>query len=239
VNGVNDVNGGKRKRCLGIIFFSLVFLIPVLFPTAVRAGTIKGKVISKKSDSRRVMQRYPGKQQQIAGELEPIPAVAMILGTVNGFPPPPPPKPARIIQKDLKFQPPLLVIPVDTEVDFPNEDMEFHNVFSYSKTRRFDLGRCHKGESKSVRFTKPGIGMVYCEIHQWMRAAVVVVENPFYAASDETGNFEIKNVPAGTYKLLIWKIDHKKAVKEVTVTEKGTVELTIALPEEKDRAKKR
>lgn len=235
VNGVNGVNRGKRNGRWDVFIFSLIFLLPVLCPSAVHAGTIKGKVISKKSDSRRVMQRYPGKQQQITGELEPIPAVIMILGPVNGFPPPPPPKPAQIVQKDLKFHPPLLVVPVDTEVSFPNQDLEFHNVFSYSKTKRFDLGRYHKGESKSVRFTKPGIGKIYCEIHQWMRAAVVVIENPFYTSADENGNFEIKNVPKGAYKLLIWKIDHKKAVKEITVTEKGTVELTVTLPEKKIR----
>lgn len=239
MNRANGVNGGKRIGRGAGFFFSLVFLLTAFSPPAVHAGTIKGKVVSKKSGSRRVMQRYPGKQQQIVGELEPIPAIIMIMGPVTGSPPPPPPKSPQIVQKGLKFQPPLLVIPVDTEVSFPNEDLEFHNVFSYSKTKRFDLGRYHKGESKSVRFTRPGIAKIYCEIHQWMRAAVVVVENPFYATADENGFFEINNVPAGTYKLLIWKIDHKKALKEITVTEKGTVELLIALPEKKDRAKKR
>ena len=174
----------------------------------------------------------------MTGDLEPIPAVVMIMGPVEGFPPPLQTKPARIIQKDLKFHPSLLVIPVDTKVDFPNEDFEFHNVFSYSKTKRFDLGRYHKGESKSVRFTNPGIGMIYCEIHQWMRVAVVVVENPFYAETDENGHFEINNIPKGTYKVLIWKVDHKKSVKEVTVKDSGTAELTVTLPEKKsDRFK--
>jgi hypothetical protein len=131
------------------------------------------------------------------------------------------------------------VIPVDTEVAFPNMDLEFHNVFSYSKTRRFDLGRYHKGESKSVHFTRPGIGKIYCEIHQWMRAVVVVVENPFYAIADENGSFEIKGIPQGTYQLLIWKIDYKQAIKEIKVPGKGVVELDVTLPEEKSkRAKK-
>ena len=165
--------------------------------------------------------------------------MAVILGPIKGFLPPRPDKPPEIVQKDLKFTPPLLVIPVDTTVAFPNMDLEFHNVFSYSKTKRFDLGRYHKGESKSVHFTKPGIGKIYCEIHQWMRAVVVVVENPFYAIADDNGNFEIKGIPRGTYKLLVWKIDYKQSIKEINVPGKGVVEIDFTLPEEKSKRDKK
>lgn len=229
----------KRKENLSFLLLSALGILLVHLPPTGWAGTIKGKVLTRKDVPRRVAQRYPGKHPQTTGQLEPIPAVAVILGPIKGFLPPRPDKPPEIVQKDLKFTPSLLVIPVDTTVAFPNMDLEFHNVFSYSKTKRFDLGRYHKGESKSVRFTKPGIGKIYCEIHQWMRAVVVVVENPFYAVADENGNFEIKGIPGGTYKLLIWKIDHKQAIKEINVPGKGVVELNITLPEEKSkRAKK-
>jgi hypothetical protein len=229
----------KRKGNLSFLLLSALVILLMHLPWTCWAGTIKGKVLTRKDVPRRVAQRYPGKHPQTTGQLEPIPAVAVVLGPVKGFLPQRPDKPPEIVQKDLKFTPSLLVIPVDTTVAFPNMDLEFHNVFSYSKTKRFDLGRYHKGESKSVHFTKPGIGKIYCEIHQWMRAVVVVVENPFYAAADENGNFEIKGIPQGTYKLLIWKIDHKQTIKEINVPGKGVVELDVTLPEEKSkRAKK-
>lgn len=228
----------KGKGNLSFLWLSaLVILLMQLSPIC-RAGTIKGKVLTRKDAPRRVAQHYLGKHPQITGELEPIPAVVMVLGPIKGFLPPHPDKPPEFVQKDLKFTPSLLVVPVDTVVSFPNMDMEFHNVFSYSKTKRFDLGRYHKGESKSVHFTKPGIGKIYCEIHQWMRAVIVVVENPFYAIADDNGNFEIKGIPQGTFKLLIWKIDHKQAIKEIKVPGKGVVELNVTLPEEKSKRAK-
>lgn len=195
-----------------------------------QAGTVKGKVTSTKKIRKRVAARYPGKHSQKPRQLEPIPALVMILGPVKGFPPPSFTGTAEIVQEDFKFQPSLLVVPVNTSVAFPNQDLEFHNVFSYSKTKRFDLGRYHKGESKSVHFDEPGIGKIYCEIHEWMRAVVVVVENPFYAVADADGNYEIKNIPKGTYRLLVWKIDHKRLIKEINVPATGTLELHFALP---------
>ena len=223
------MNGNKRNIINPVLVIVLLAaLSPGLYP-----GTIKGKVLTKKDIPRRVAQRYPGKHPNAAGLIEPIPAVAMILGPVKGFPSSPLAEPQKIAQKDLKFHPPLLVVPVNTRVAFPNQDLEFHNVFSYSKTKRFDLGRYHKGESKSVLFTKPGVCKIYCEIHQWMRAVVAVTENPFYAVADEEGHFEIKNVPKGTYRLLIWKIDYKQAIQEINVPGSGTVEITVSLPEEK------
>jgi plastocyanin len=223
------VSGNKRNMInLGMVILLLAALPPDLYP-----GTIKGKVLTKKDIPHRVAQRYPGRHPQATGVVEPIPAVVMILGPVKGYPPSPPAEAQKIVQKGLKFHPPLLVIPVNTSVAFPNQDLEFHNVFSYSKTKRFDLGRYHKGESKSVHFTKPGVCKIYCEIHQWMRAVVAVTENPFYATADEDGRFEIKNVPQGTYRLLIWKIDYKQAIQKITVPDGGTIEITVSLPEEK------
>lgn len=221
------------KRLLTILVTGLWVL--VLLSLHVEAGTIKGKIISKKIIPRRVAVRYPGKHSQKPRELESIPALAMILGPVKGFPPPKFTGTAKIVQKDFKFQPPLLVVPVNTTVEFPNEDLEFHNVFSYSKIKRFDLGRYHKGESKSVHFDKPGIGKIYCEIHEWMRAVIVVIENPFCAAADKDGYYEIKNIPKGTYQLLVWKIDHKRVMRKIDVPAAGTLELNFTLPEKKKK----
>jgi len=214
-----------------LIVLGLIFsIIPHL-----EAGTIKGKITAKKNFPRRVAVRYPGKHGQQPRQLDPIPAVALVLGEVKGYPPPAAGAgaPPEIKQKDFKFQPSLLIIPVGTTVSFPNQDLEFHNVFSYSKTKRFDLGRYHKGESKSVYFDNPGIGQIYCEIHEWMRAVIVVVENPFFSIADDDGNYQINDIPQGSYRLLVWKIDHKKTVHQIDVPAEGILELNFTLPEEK------
>ena len=140
----------KRKGNLSFLVLSVLVILLMHLPPTCWAGTIKGRVVTRKSVPRRVAQRYPGKHPQTTGQLEPIPAVVMILGPIKNFVLSPPDKPPQIVQKDLKFTPSLLVVPVDTVVSFPNLDLEFHNVFSYSKTKRFDLGRYHKGESKCL-----------------------------------------------------------------------------------------
>lgn len=221
------------RRLLTILVTGLWVLVHLSLQ--LEAGTIKGKITSKRIIPRRAAVRYPGKHSQKPRELEPIPALAMILGPVKGFPPPKFTGTAKIVQEDFKFQPPLLVVPVNTTVEFPNEDLEFHNVFSYSKIKRFDLGRYHKGESKSVHFDNPGIGKIYCEIHEWMRAVIVVIENPFYAVADKDGYYEIKNIPKGTYQLLVWKIDHKRVMRKIDVPAAGTLELNFTLPEKKKK----
>ncbi|MCP5108245.1 MAG: hypothetical protein GY950_32970, partial [bacterium] len=213
----------RMSVCLAAIIFITVF------GADIRAGTVRGKITAVKNSPRRTARRYPAKYQQKAGQVKPIPAIAMIRGLVKGFPPRASSKSPEIVQEDFEFRPALLVVPVNTTVAFPNKDLEFHNVFSYSRIKRFDLGRYHKGESKSVRFKKPGIGKIYCEIHEWMRAVIVVVENPFYAVADEKGNYEIKNIPAGKYKLVVWKIDHKKITSDIEVPGKGTLEINFAL----------
>ncbi len=107
-------------------------------------------------------------------------------------------------QKDLMFHPQVLPILIGTTVDFPNRDNLFHNVFSYSQPKEFDLGRYPTGTMKSVRFDKPGVVRVYCDIHSHMNATILILENPYFAVPDEQGSFAIKNVPPGTYTVKFW-----------------------------------
>ena len=107
-------------------------------------------------------------------------------------------------QKDLMFHPQVLPILVGTTVDFPNRDNLFHNVFSYSQPKEFDLGRYPTGTMKSVRFDKPGVVRVYCDIHSHMNATILILENPYFAVPDDQGAFTIKNVPPGTYTVKFW-----------------------------------
>ena len=120
---------------------------------------------------------------------------------------PPPPAPIfhpRLAQKNKRFEPHLLVVPVGTLVEFPNEDPFFHNVFSLYKGKRFDLGLYEAGSSRSVRFDRPGVSFIFCNIHPEMSAAVVVLETPYYGISNREGRVTIPNLPPGRYHLEVW-----------------------------------
>jgi hypothetical protein len=93
-----------------------------------------------------------------------------------------------------------------TEVAFPNYDNEYHSVFSYAKTKRFDLGQYRKDEKPPIQlFEKPGVVDLYCQIHGHMRGTILVVDTPFFTESDPiTGAYRLENLPAGTHKLKMW-----------------------------------
>jgi plastocyanin len=111
-------------------------------------------------------------------------------------------------QENRTFTPDLLVVPVGSTVSFPNLDPTFHNVFSLSKAKAFDLGNYSKGRTRMVNFDKPGIVLVNCRIHTNMSAVVMVTPNQFYAVADAEGRFSIKDVPPGKYTVVAW---HKAA----------------------------
>jgi hypothetical protein len=110
----------------------------------------------------------------------------------------------RLTQKNKHFEPHLLVVPTGTDVDFPNLDPFFHNVFSLFDGRRFDLGLYEAGESRTVRFNLPGVSYIFCNIHPQMGAVVIVLDTPYYAVSTHDGRFLINHVPPGRYVLKAW-----------------------------------
>jgi plastocyanin len=117
-----------------------------------------------------------------------------------------PTEPGRAVmnQRNETFVPHVLAITTGTTVDFPNSDRIYHNVFSLSKAASFDLGRYAAGRSKSVRFDRPGVVRVFCEIHSHMSAFILVFSHPFFAVTDGEGRYRIENVPAGTYNVIAW-----------------------------------
>lgn len=127
----------------------------------------------------------------------------------------------QLTQINQDFEPHVLGVSVGTSVSFPNQDVVFHNVFSYSKTKRFDLGYYGKGKSKSVRFDKPGIVQVFCDIHSNMSAYVVVVDTKFVTQPDGEGKYALTDVPAGTYTLKLWHPDFGERTDQVIVTDTG------------------
>jgi len=122
----------------------------------------------------------------------------------NG-PPSPSGKPIVLDQRNFTFFPHVLAVRVGTTVDLPNNDRVFHNVFSFHDGKRFDLGLYPVGTSRQVRFDKPGVNRVFCNIHPNMAAYVKVVDSPYFAVSDRDGRFTISSVPQGTYTYHAWR----------------------------------
>jgi len=160
--------------------------------------------------------------------------VVYIDGPVNGAPVAPE-KPLevvtrRVAQQGAAFNPAVLPVEAGTKVEWPNNDDIFHNVFSDSPARQFDLG-LYKGnpKEKAVLFDKPGRVDVFCSIHASMHCTVLVLENPYFAVSDNAGKFVITNVPAGTYQLKAWHDRLPAQVQEITVPAEGDVKINFTL----------
>jgi plastocyanin len=110
----------------------------------------------------------------------------------------------RMDQRHERFAPHVLAVTSGTWVDFPNGDSTYHNVFSLSKTKEFNLGRYAVGKSKAVRFDRPGIVRVFCDIHSHMSAFILVFAHRFFAVTDDEGRYRIEGVPPGTYTVAVW-----------------------------------
>lgn len=130
---------------------------------------------------------------------------------------------ARLIQKDQAFVPRVIAVPRGELVDFPNMDPIFHNVFSVSPAKRFDLGKYPRPQSRTVRFEKPGIVNVFCDIHSDMAAYIVVLANRAFARPDAQGRYRLPELPAGRYRLAWWHPDFPGGEREVTLDASGDV----------------
>lgn len=135
------------------------------------------------------------------------------------------PATVRMDQRNEQFVPRVLAVTVGTSVLFPNNDRTFHNVFSLSRARTFDLGRYRPGRTgRPVLFDRPGIVPISCDIHTHMSAYILVFSHPFFAVSDVEGRYQIEGVPPGTYSLRVWSELGSAAPRSVTVTDEGSVE---------------
>ena len=138
---------------------------------------------------------------------------------------------ARMDQRNERFIPHVLAITAGTWVDFPNGDRTYHNVFSLSKTREFNLGRYAAGHSESVRFDQPGVVRVFCEIHSHMNAFILVFGHRFFAMTDDEGRYRIDAVPPGTYTLVVWNeaVRGDAPKRTVTIGESGDVDADFTI----------
>jgi plastocyanin len=122
-------------------------------------------------------------------------------------------------QRSETFIPHVLAIVAGTTVEFPNSDKTYHNVFSISKARSFDLGRYAAGRSKAVRFDRPGIVRVFCEIHSHMSAFILVFNHRYFAVTAPDGRYQIPRVPPGRYTLDAWNEGSVRESRQITVPE--------------------
>ncbi|HVU34276.1 MAG TPA: carboxypeptidase regulatory-like domain-containing protein [Opitutaceae bacterium] len=172
--------------------------------TALAAATIEGTVGLPAGRSTPVVnQRYEIVSR--AGVLSTNPPAAIVYLEGNFFDATPPPV-RQVAQKDLMFVPSLLAVRVGTRVEFPNYDNTYHNIFSFSPAKRFDLGRYRSDERPipSVVFDKPGLVTLRCDIHEHMRALLLVLATPHFVITDAAGRFRLEGLPAGHYVLKAW-----------------------------------
>lgn len=133
-------------------------------------------------------------------------------------------------QRNEQFVPHVLAVMVGTLVDFPNNDRTYHNVFSLSRAKRFDLGRYAVGRSKAVRMDRPGVVRVFCDIHSHMNAFVLVFSHPFFSVTDVNGRYTLPAVPAGSYTVIGWYEGEPRITRSVVVPPAGWAEADLVVP---------
>jgi plastocyanin len=137
---------------------------------------------------------------------------------------------AKLQQRGQRFEPQLLVVPAGSTVSFPNTDPIFHNVFSLSGTKKFDLGYYPAGQTRTVRFDEPGVVQVYCHLHPNMYAAIVIVPNRWYTQPADDGTFKLHDVPPGSYRLVAWHISAGYFRRNVEVSAMPGSDVIVDIP---------
>ena len=178
----------------------------------VAAGPLQAQVViegtvtlPKPSFDRGLNQRYATAPDVAMAPTNPPAAVVYLEGDFHAQQTSAAKSQAQVAQKNVAFAPDLLPILVGTAVEFPNMDETYHNVFSYSKTKRFDLGRYRKDEKPTtVVFDKPGAVTIHCEIHERMRGTILVLETPHFQKTDTAGRYRLEHLPPGNYVLKAW-----------------------------------
>src|SRR6266436_998057 len=180
---------------------AILSLLPVALPAS---ATVEGRVELPKSHSAPVQ----AKRYEIVtkgGVLSTQPPLAVVY-LDGSFPQRASLPTKQVTQKDLTFIPSLLPVRVGTKVEFPNLDDTYHNIFSYSPAKRFDLGRYRSDERPipSEVFDKPGLVTLRCDIHEHMRGLILVLNTPYFVITNAEGQFRLEGLPAGHYTLKAW-----------------------------------
>jgi plastocyanin len=201
-------------------------LAGLLLPSLASAGVIRGTLEVPTMTAEARLHPYPGRAGAMAMPAKSLGAVTDAVIYVEKLPAsvtvasPGGPEP-ELGQKDQAFVPRVLAIEKGTTVSFPNHDPIFHNVFSVSPNKRFDLGKYPRGQTRHVRFDKPGLVNVYCDIHSDMAAFVLVLANHAFAQPGSDGSYALPDLPAGTYSVKVWHPDFGELHRDVEVPDHG------------------
>lgn len=141
----------------------------------------------------------------------------------------PPSKLPALTQKNAEFVPAVLPILKGSTVNIKNEDKIYHNVFSLSELRPFNIGRRPRGENVPIDFNQAGVIRVFCDIHSNMSAYIIVLNNPFFVHPDEHGNYSLTDIPAGKYKVHVWHERMEAKNQSVEIKEGETVQINFTL----------
>ncbi|HZS18351.1 MAG TPA: carboxypeptidase regulatory-like domain-containing protein [Candidatus Udaeobacter sp.] len=191
-----------NMRVRGLLWFNA--LLSMMPATLFAGAVVEGRVELPKSHSAPVQaKRYEIVTKGGVLSTQPPLAVVYLEGPFRTATSPPP---KEIAQKGLTFIPALLPVQVGTKIEFPNLDDTYHNIFSYSPAKRFDLGR-YRPEERPVPaeiFDKPGLVTLRCDIHEHMRGLILVLNTPYFVMSNPDGRFRLSGLPAGHYTLKAW-----------------------------------
>lgn len=205
-----------------------------------RTGTINGRVEIKtvlrevtRQRGRRYRARGKSEWARRVTKADTEPEVSNVvvyleeIGKKKSYPPPE--QAARLIQKNIRFVPHVLPIIAGAEVQIVNTDDFYHNVFSNSRVKRFNIGRQLTNAVVTESFDNAGFIPVFCDIHLEMSAFVVILENPYFTKPDGSGNYLIENVPPGDYVILTWHERIPSQTQEITVRANSSITVDFTL----------
>ena len=209
-----------------------LLLAPWLAGRPVADAAIEGTVELSGPSSKRPPPPLPARYENIPASRIGAPAPPAAVVYLEGrFPAAPPATPAVLSQHQLQFEQGVLPVLAGTTVEFPNHDDLFHNVFSYSKPKRFDLGRYARGDLPPPQvFDRPGVVRLNCEIHPHMRATILVLETPHFTRTDTNGVYRLTGLPAGQYRLKAWLEERVVRERPVTLTSGTTLRVDFPAP---------
>jgi plastocyanin len=209
----------------------VTFGAPIVEGASISGHVIVTKVLTKKKitlpsyqvRSAALPARY--EQPNVTGEMDRLAIYLEGPGLKPGTP-----VRVELDQRGMRFDPEVIIVPVGSEISFPNSDPIFHNVFSLSKAKEFDLGYYPAGQSRTVKFDRAGVVQVYCHIHSQMSASILVAPSAWHTRPSASGDFALSSIPEGTYTLVAW---HKSAGffrREVKLSESSAMNVDFEIP---------
>jgi hypothetical protein len=128
----------------------------------------------------------------------------------------------KLDQKKCRYEPHVIAVPLDSELKIHTSDPINHNIHTYSfENDPINIMFLPGQDAYSQEMEEAEVIKVECDLHDWMRAWVVVTPNAYSAVSGADGSFEIPDVPPGKYELTAWHETLGSLTKNITVGNDG------------------